>query len=321
MRHGCKKQEASKLANLSGTGGNDTIVGTTGSDVINSKGGNDLVIGQAGDDNLRGKSGADILSGKAGRDSLDGGGGSDTLFGGDDNDSLSGGKGNDTLFGGRGVDVLVGGRGKDIFALAAGHSAADVISDFEVGSDKIGLTGGLGFADLTIADGGTADSTISVTETGEILAIVTGIGENELADDDFAALEEVLPPEPLQLSILGAGTVTEGQVAQFSVNLDQPASEDVTVRLSLGQPNDSAFLDADYEELTPLEIVISAGQISHQVTVQTLPDDRIEGLEAFTIAVTEIETASSTINVNDVTGISPVSVTRSASPADSASRI
>ncbi len=50
----------------------------------------------------------------------------------------------------------------------------DLLTDFVDGTDLIGLEGRLEFADLAIADGGTADTTISVTATSEILTVAKG---------------------------------------------------------------------------------------------------------------------------------------------------
>jgi hypothetical protein len=62
------------------------------------------------------------------------------------------------------------------------------LTDFEDGADLIGLEGGLTFADLTIADGGTADTAISVTATGEFLAVVQWHTEDLLTADDFTTI-------------------------------------------------------------------------------------------------------------------------------------
>ncbi len=48
--------------------------------------------------------------------------------------------------------------------------------------------GGLQVSDLTIADGGMADTTISVTATGEILAVLQSVTEDLLTTDDFTTI-------------------------------------------------------------------------------------------------------------------------------------
>lgn len=71
------------------------------------------------------------------------------MTGGNGNDTLNGGSGNDTLIGGAGRDNLIGGAGSDTFvfksAAEAGNGTgasstnADLITDFQVGFDKIDL--------------------------------------------------------------------------------------------------------------------------------------------------------------------------------------
>jgi Ca2+-binding RTX toxin-like protein len=72
-----------------------------------------------------------MIVGTDGADSLQGGAGTDIIFGGD---------GDDMVRGGTGADRLSGGAGHDIISYAsAGDSkpgAADVITDFQHGSDK-----------------------------------------------------------------------------------------------------------------------------------------------------------------------------------------
>jgi hypothetical protein len=71
------------------------------------------------------------------------------MTGGNGNDTLNGGSGNDTLIGGAGRDNLTGGAGSDTFVFksaaeagngtGASSSNADLITDFQVGFDKIDL--------------------------------------------------------------------------------------------------------------------------------------------------------------------------------------
>ena len=69
---------------------------------------------------------------------------------GDDN--LFGNLGNDTLIGGQGNDSLTGGAGNDLFVLDPA-TGVDAIADFQVGQDRLGLSGGLRFEQLEIAPG------------------------------------------------------------------------------------------------------------------------------------------------------------------------
>ncbi len=120
--------------------------------------------------------------------------GDSTIFlGGALDDTYSGGAGDDSLTGGAGADTLTGGAGADTFVLAEGDggdvlSLADLITDFEDEIDLIGLEGDLQASDLTISDGGTADTTISVTATGEMLALLEGITQDLLDGSDFTSV-------------------------------------------------------------------------------------------------------------------------------------
>lgn len=68
-----------------------------------------------------------------------------------DRDNLTGTDGNDVITGFQGRDILTGGDGSDIFAYNSIVDAVDIITDFEVGSDKVDLAAvlnGLGFTGI-----------------------------------------------------------------------------------------------------------------------------------------------------------------------------
>ncbi|MFO1033882.1 MAG: calcium-binding protein [Hyphomicrobiales bacterium] len=71
------------------------------------------------------------------------GGGDDTITGSDSANVISGGDGADRITGGKGQDTLTGGGGADTFVFSSmadsTPGAADVITDFEHGVDKIAL--------------------------------------------------------------------------------------------------------------------------------------------------------------------------------------
>ncbi len=123
------------------------------------------------------------IVGTADPDSLTGTDADEVFKGLEGNDTLSGQGGNDWLFGGVGDDLLEGGHDSDRFVLTAGYGT-DTISDFEDGVDYLGLEGGLTFGQLSIE---TVDhnTQISITDSGEILAELTGIGADNITEADF----------------------------------------------------------------------------------------------------------------------------------------
>ncbi|MBO4401360.1 MAG: hypothetical protein J5809_05895 [Selenomonadaceae bacterium] len=70
-------------------------------------------------------------------DTLEGGAGDDYLLGNDGANSLVGGAGDDTLVAGKDENTLTGGAGSDLYIYTSGN---DVITEYEVGKDKIRLS-------------------------------------------------------------------------------------------------------------------------------------------------------------------------------------
>ena len=129
---GADDDSIQNIENVTGTGGNDTIIGDSLANVIN---------GQAGDDTLQGGQGADMLFGGDGNDIVTGGEDNDVLMGGNGADILQGGEGGDLIFGGAGDDTLVGGDGNnsltggdDIDTVDYSASATAVTAGFIEGS-------------------------------------------------------------------------------------------------------------------------------------------------------------------------------------------
>ncbi|OWU78059.1 hypothetical protein ATO3_03465 [Marinibacterium profundimaris] len=167
---------------LVGDRGNDVMRGNGGNDrmIWNNGDGSDIMDGGAGYDTAEvngSDSSGDAFRIRAGEDGrvdfartnfgeftldigstevleVNGGGGNDfirggtglvgliklKLDGGDGNDTLIGGDGDDRLNGGSDDDVLIGGAGADVFVFNGGD---DLIADFEHGTDKVKLGGGL----------------------------------------------------------------------------------------------------------------------------------------------------------------------------------
>jgi Ca2+-binding RTX toxin-like protein len=101
---------------ISGAGGNDTLVGGADDDTLSGGNGKDKLYGQDGDDQLVGGANPDTLDGMDGDDISSGGGGNDRLIAVDlGTDYLTGGIGNDVFFtnDSEGGDTLSGNAGTD----------------------------------------------------------------------------------------------------------------------------------------------------------------------------------------------------------------
>lgn len=131
---------------LDGGTGNDRLMGEWGQDSLFGGDGADYMDGSTGDDFVYGQDGEDELHGGKGSDALSGGNGNDELKGGSGDDFLDGNANNDLLVGGTGRDILSGGSGRDVFAFektsdsVSAIYAADVITDFKHGVDKIDIS-------------------------------------------------------------------------------------------------------------------------------------------------------------------------------------
>ncbi|MCT7965422.1 DUF4347 domain-containing protein [Laspinema sp. D1] len=178
---------------LNGNRGDDTLFGWDGNDTLHGGKENDFLYGQEGEDFLFGDNDNDVLCGGNGNDFLNGnlgddtlfaGEGNDTLHGGKENDILTGGNGNDVLWGDLGNDTLIGGAGPDIFVFREGDGV-NLVVDFEVGIDRIGLAEGLTFEQLNITQG-TGVTNISVG--GELLVGLNNVEASMITQADIVII-------------------------------------------------------------------------------------------------------------------------------------
>jgi predicted extracellular nuclease len=145
--------------------GNDviTLLGSYANSVVDLGGGNDRFNGGNGSDNVSGSGGDDIINGGAG------------------GDRISGDAGNDTL---------IGGAGSDRFVLAPG-AGTDLIADFTDNEDRIGLSAGLSFAQISVTQGtgvNASDTLIKLIANNELLAILSGVNSSNITLADFVSV-------------------------------------------------------------------------------------------------------------------------------------
>jgi Ca2+-binding RTX toxin-like protein len=142
-------------ANLIRSGaGNDTIQGTVGADTI---------YGGAGNDNIFGNGGNDIILGEAGNDKIYAYGGNNSVYGGAGSDTIEVGAGINFIDGGIGNDTISLASGQDTLVLARGNGN-DTINNYNAGSTRFNLTGGLTFNALTIVQDGSETAILAGSE-------------------------------------------------------------------------------------------------------------------------------------------------------------
>ncbi|MEM8720865.1 MAG: hypothetical protein AAGE84_16480 [Cyanobacteria bacterium P01_G01_bin.39] len=124
------------------------------------------------------------MYGEDGNDLIYGNAGDDTLYGGKGDDSLSGGDGYDGLYGDAGDDILYGGEGYDKFYIVS-DTGYDVIKDFNVEQDYIGLVGDLTYENIQLTQLG---SSTVISSSDQELAILTSINSQQLTADNFGQL-------------------------------------------------------------------------------------------------------------------------------------
>ncbi|MEI6328142.1 MAG: hypothetical protein WCP16_02840 [Pseudanabaena sp. ELA645] len=204
---------------VSGSSSDDNLTSsvTTGFDGVN-----DIIFTGAGNDQIDSTLNSASANVLAGGNRVDAGSGNDTVtvanndrsFGGDGNDEFFaqavkgfrlsggagddkfhlgastggralGGDGNDTFFASSGGgNLLSGGAGADIFNIFTGDvlSSANTILDFQSGTDKIQIGGGItSIAGLDLTSG----SNIIIKSTGATIATLTGVTASNLTATDF----------------------------------------------------------------------------------------------------------------------------------------
>ncbi|MGL4501727.1 MAG: Calx-beta domain-containing protein, partial [Planktothrix sp.] len=248
---------------LQGLGENDTLNGGQDQDLISGGNGNDLMFGDLANDTLEGEEGNDIgygnagddqLSGDEGDDILHGGQGNDTLFDSSGNDRLFGDRGNDLLYSGSGKNELTGGGGSDVFVIGREliDSEVDIITDFRIGVDLIGLTTELKFADLRFVQVGN-DTVIEDKISNQQLIIIQENQATTLNNQaNFTQSIETVTPI-IEFTNTDSLVVQEGETPALFVNVQRAGSPFNTVSAQLKLQLDTAT-GSDLN-LEPIEII------------------------------------------------------------------
>lgn len=174
----------------------DLIKGYGGDDIIRSGFGIDIACGHAGNDFINTGADRDLAYGGLGNDTILGGAGQDWLRGGSDDDVINGEQDSDQIEGGWGNDTLTGGAGADVFVFAVdGRDWGDVITDFQVGTDKLVLgdvdNGFRGFKGITLSESNN-DAVISYNGNYILLRDVTMAEVEQNVGDIFGTASDLI---------------------------------------------------------------------------------------------------------------------------------
>ncbi len=226
---------------LNGGQDQDWLFGGIGDDLLFGDIGNDTLDGESGNDTVYGNTENDQLNGGEGDDFLYGGQGSDTLFDSSGNDQMFGNKGNDLLYTGTGVNELTGGGGSDVFVIGREliDGQLDILTDFRIGVDLIGLTNNLKFSDLRFVQVGN-DTVIEDILSNQQLIIVQETQATTLNNQaNFTQSIESITPI-IEFADKNSLQVQEGDTSTLLVNVQRAGSPLNAVSATLSLTPDTA---------------------------------------------------------------------------------
>ena len=233
-----------------------------------------------------------------GKFSITGGAGADILTGGTLADTISGGSGADTITGSGGADSLTGGAGADTFvytSASVAHStgtAADTISDFATGTDKIAVT--LNFSSLAAAvtvDGSFVSSADLSAKRGEVVYDSTNSklyininNDNLLTTQDIAINTTTVAAGDVTFTITGT---TSGDTIQGGAGNDA-----IT-----GNGGTNTFTFASTAALNGADTIADFVSATDILDLDAFMDGITKTFEAIATDVTNITTAANVIAI------------------------
>ena len=191
--------------------------------------------------------------------------------------------------------------------VVAGGSA-DVTVDYEPLLVPVVIRAGL--SELTVSIRTIDDDVSEETETFElVLSVVDGPAVTgavdrvtvTILDDDEAPVVPELPEVVVVTATLRVSelSVSEGDTTTLNIDLSEPASEDVTLTLTV-VAGGSADVTVDYEPLL-VPVVIRAGLSELTVSIRTIDDDVSEETETFELVLSVVDGPAVTGAVDRVT--------------------
>jgi Ca2+-binding RTX toxin-like protein len=164
--------------NSTPSGGNNTLYGTAGDDILTGGEGNNTIYSSEGNNTITTGAGNDTIYGGAGKDIINAGAGTNLIYAGEGDNIIYGGQGNNTIY---------TGSGHDLFVLGAGGT--NLIMNFEVGKDLLGLTNGLTFEQLSITQGTNNNEFFTQVANGDdILATLNWVHPDAITSSSFAVV-------------------------------------------------------------------------------------------------------------------------------------
>lgn len=309
-----------RVATHDGTGGSDTLAAAAGGERLIGLGGNDTLVSGTGNDLLdgsRGKDAADYrkatggvtvslavsgeqaVGGGLGKDrllgieNLNGSAYNDKLTGNYGNNVINGGAGNDALRGGGGTDTLTGGNGADTFAVSGYDNFAVAVTDFTLGTDKIGtenMPAVQSLADIAALVKNKANTTNAVLKFGNGQTLtLSGVDWHKLAVSDFTRIGNTAP------SVSGyANTVEENSSIGTTVAAVLYVADEQNDRLTIklggddgafftidkdgnirfkAKPDFDAKADKNHDNVYSFKAIVSDGHLSNALDLNVALTD------------------------------------------------
>ena len=232
--------------NITGTGGNDTIIAATATAAT--------IIGGAGNDTITGSTLADTISG------------------GDGNDTITGGLGRDTLTGGAGVDTFVyavNATGSVVSSLAA----PDTITDFTSGTDKLQIGQTITAFIGTFGTASSAQAAAAADGRGNLAYFVSG--ENNLYV--VAATNGVASTTDTVITLSGVTTIVAGDLSLGSQGTGATLSLTAAANLSTTTSTNASGLSTGSDDAISSTAAFLAGSTvngglgNDTLTISTAP--------------------------------------------------